>query len=175
MLDTLELFTLFLIALAIVARPLGLWFLPLAQGRAPACIATADRWLLKVFGLKPDAQENWRDYALSVLLFHVLAYVALVAVLLAQGCLPGNPAGLPGVPFVTALHTAASFISGTAWQAYSPETTLSLLSQAIGIGVAQFVSTASGIAVAFVVMRGFALSATNVLGNFWVDLLRILL
>ena len=174
MLDTLELFTLFLIALAIVARPLGLWFLPLAQGRAPACVATADRWLLKVFGLKPDAQENWRDYAFSVLLFHVLAYVFLVAVQLAQGCLPGNPAGLPGVPFVTALHTAASFISGTAWQAYSPETTLSLLSQALGIGVAQFVSTASGIAVAFVVMRGFALSATNVLGNFWVDLLRIL-
>ena len=73
---------------------------------------------------------------------------------------------------MTALHTAASFVSGTAWQAYAPETTLSLLSQAIGIGVAEFVSTASGIAVAFVVMRGFALSATNVLGNFWVDSFR---
>lgn len=175
MLDTLELFTLFVIALAIVGKPLGLWFLPLAQGRAPDCVATADRWLLKAFGLRPDAQENWRDYALSVLLFHVLAYVFLVTVLLLQGHLPGNPDALPGVPFVTALHTAASFISSTAWQAYSPETTLSLFSQAIGIGVAQFVSTASGIAVAFVVMRGFALSATNVLGNFWVDLLRILL
>ena len=117
MLDTLELFTLFVLALAIIGRPLGLWFLPLAQGRAPACVATADRWLLKAFGLRPDAQENWRDYALSVLLFHVLAYVFLVAVLLLQGHLPGNPDGLPGVPFVTALHTAASFISGTAWQA----------------------------------------------------------
>ena len=175
MLDTLELFLLFLLTLALLARLLGLWLLPLAQGRAPACVATADRWLLKAFGLKPDAQEGWRDYALSVLLFHVLAFVFLTAVLLAQGHLPGNPAGLAGVPLVTALHTAASFVSGTAWQAYAPETTLSLLSQAIGIGVAEFVSTASGIAVAFVVMRGFALSATNVLGNFWVDLLRILI
>ena len=63
MLDTLELFLLFLLTLALLARLLGLWLLPLAQGRAPACVATADRWLLRAFGLKPDAQEGWRDYA----------------------------------------------------------------------------------------------------------------
>ena len=174
MLDTLELFLLFLLALTLVGKPLGLWLLPLAQGRAPTFLARPDAWLLRAFGLRPDAQESWLEYALSLLVFHVLSFLFLMGVLLLQGHLPGNPAGLPGVPLVTAFHTAASFMSGTAWQAYSPETTLSLLSQAIGVGVAQFTSTASGIAVAFVVMRGFVLSATNVLGNFWVDLLRIL-
>lgn len=175
MVDTLEIFLLFFLALVLLTRPLGRWLLPLAQGRAPQPVAAVDALILRLFGLRPDEQSSWRAYAVSLLLFHALAFFFLTAVLLLQDRLPGNPANLQGVPLITALHTAASFVSGTAWQAYAPEETLSLLSQTLGISVAQFVSTASGIAVAFAVMRGFSWSATNVVGNFWVDLVRILL
>ena len=118
---------------------------------------------------------NWKKYTISVLIFSGIGLVFLFLLQLFQGFLPGNPQGLPGVKWDLSFNTAASFITNTNWQAYSGESTLSYLTQALGLTVQNFVSAATGIAVLFALIRGFMRVKTDGLGSFWVDMTRIII
>lgn len=158
---------------------IGLFFLILVAG-APllgayiAWIFSDDRPLPIPF-FRASVYENamnWKQYATSVLVFGVLSFVVLVSLQLFQGVLPLNPQGLPGVPFWLAVNTAVSFVTNTNWQAYSGESTLSYFVQMVGLGVQNFVSAGTGIAVMVALARSLRREKTSDLGNFWRDLLR---
>ena len=118
---------------------------------------------------------NWKKYAVSVLIFSGIGLVFLFLLQLLQGVLPGNPQGLSGVKWDLSFNTAVSFITNTNWQAYSGESTLSYLTQALGLTVQNFVSAATGIAVLFALIRGFIRVKADGLGSFWVDMTRIVI
>ena len=128
--------------------------------------------LYRLAGIKPEAEQRWLQYAVSFLLFHALAILALYALLRLQLVLPLSSPDLPSVSPDLALNTAVSFVTNTSWQSYAGETTLSYLSQMAGITVHSFLSAASGIAVAIAFIRGFARRRLATIGNFWVDLTR---
>ncbi|HYO25730.1 MAG TPA: potassium-transporting ATPase subunit KdpA, partial [Lacipirellulaceae bacterium] len=117
-------------------------------------------------------EMNWREYALSMLAFNFVGFVALYALLRLQGALPLNPQGFAGATPDLAFDTAISFVSNTNWQSYGGETTLSYLSQMLGLTVQNFVSAACGMAVLIALVRGLARHNTSTIGNFWVDLVR---
>lgn len=173
MISTIELLLLFLLALALLTKPVGLWMLPMAEGRAPACVQRIDAALLRFLRIDPAREQTWATYAVSLVSFNVIGVAALYLLLRVQGYLPLNPEGFAGMAPDQAFNTAISFVTNTNWQSYGGETTLSPLSQMLGLTVQNFVSAATGIAVAFVVMRGIARSETHELGNFWADLVRI--
>ncbi len=118
---------------------------------------------------------NWKQYTVSVLIFSGIGLVFLFLLQILQGVLPGNPQGLPGVKWDLSFNTASSFVTNTNWQAYSGESTLSYLSQSLGLTVQNFVSAATGIAVLFALIRGFIQVKTSGLGSFWVDMTRIII
>ena len=118
---------------------------------------------------------NWKKYTVSVLIFSGVGLVFLFLLQILQGVLPGNPQGLPGVKWDLAFNTSASFVTNTNWQAYSGESTLSYLTQSLGLTVQNFVSAATGIAVLFALIRGFIKVKATGLGSFWVDMTRIII
>jgi K+-transporting ATPase ATPase A chain len=122
--------------------------------------------------VKPEAEQSWYHYAISLLVFHAIGTVALYVLLRLQSALPLNPEDQSAVAPDLALNTAVSFVTNTSWQSYGGETTLSYLSQMAGIAVQSFLSAASGIAVVIAFIRGFARRRSNNIGNFWVDLTR---
>lgn len=172
MFSTFLLLAVFLGLLFIITKALGSWILPIAQGSAPHGLGCVDSVLLQTFGIK-NTQQSWYEYAVCLLVFNALGLVALYLLLRFQGSLPWNPQGLPSLDADLALNVAISFVTNTNWQSYSPETTMSYFSQMVGLTVQNFVSAATGICVAFVVMRGFARRETQELGNFWIDVVRI--
>ncbi|MFD2308164.1 potassium-transporting ATPase subunit KdpA [Enterococcus termitis] len=127
--------------------------------------------------LGPTAQKPMtaKQYGASVLFFSLFSFVLLLVMLLTQGILPLNPEQLPGMSLSLAFNTAASFVTNTNWQAYAGENSLSIFSQAFGLTVQNFVSAGVGIAVLFVLLRGFMNRSIKHLGNFWQDLTRIIL
>ena len=129
----------------------------------------------KVMHIHKDEQMDWKKYAASVLIFSGIGLIFMFLLQLLQGVLPGNPQGLSGVKWDLSFNTAASFVTNTNWQAYSGESTLSYLTQALGLTVQNFVSAATGIAVLFALIRGFIKVKTNGLGSFWVDMTRIVI
>lgn len=132
-----------------------------------------DRWLLAAAGVDPDDEMTWGRYATALLLFSGAGFVVVFLMQLMQGILPLNPDHLPKVGSALAFNTAVSFVTNTNWQSYSGETTLSYLTQMLGLGVQNFVSAAAGIAVMAALLRGFARHSTTTIGNFWADLVRI--
>lgn len=118
---------------------------------------------------------TWKQYLSSVFLFSGIGFVFLFLLQLLQGALPGNPQGLAGTSWHLAFNTAASFVTNTNWQSYSGESTLSYLTQAVGLTVQNFVSAATGIAVLFALIRGFTRVKAKGIGSFWVDMTRIVL
>src|SRR5262249_33923216 len=114
-------------------------------------------------------------YAVGVLLFNLVGFLALYALQRLQGGLPFNPQSFPGVPPDLALNTSVSFVTNTNWQAYGGESTMSYLVQMAGLTVHNFVSAATGIAVAIALIRGFSRRSAQSIGNFWVDLTRTVL
>lgn len=164
--------TTFMLVLFFVTKPLGLWIEPMAMGRAPGFVARVDQMILGLFMVK-DRQQSWWEYGLSLLAFNIAGLVLLYALLRLQGFLPFNPEGLGAVSADQAFNTAVSFVTNTNWQSYGGETTMSYLSQMAGLTVQNFVSAATGICVAFVLMRGFAQRQTASVGNFWADLIRV--
>ena len=130
--------------------------------------------LWRLCGITPRDMD-WRRYLLAILAFNLLGIALLFILLLAQGSLPLNPQGFPGLRWDLALNTAVSFVTNTNWQAYSGESSLSYLSQMAGLGVQNFLSAASGIAILFALTRAFSRHADAALGNAWVDLWRITL
>jgi potassium-transporting ATPase potassium-binding subunit len=146
-----------------------------ANTRAPGdrVFLPVENLVYRALGTDPESSWSWRSYALAVLVFGMLSTLLLYAILRLQGVLPLNPTHAPGMSPALSFNTAASFVTGTNWQAYEGETAASYLSNMAGLVVAQFTAGAVGIAVALAVVRGIAGKARTV-GNFWVDLTRSL-
>jgi K+-transporting ATPase ATPase A chain len=168
-------FTLILLALT---GPVGGWLFRLYEGRRTplhAVLGPVERGFYRAAGIDPGAEQNWRRYALSMLLFNALGLAFLYAVQRLQGVLPLNPQGFGAVGEHLAFNTAVSFVTNTNWQSYAGEATLSHLTQMLGLGVQNFLSAATGIALAFAFIRGFARRETSGIGNFWADVTRVTL
>ncbi|MEM0552413.1 MULTISPECIES: potassium-transporting ATPase subunit KdpA [Aeromonas] len=120
-------------------------------------------------------EQDWKSYTLSLLAFNGAGFGLLFLILMAQGLLPLNPQQLPGLNWQLAFNTAVSFMTNTNWQAYSGEASLSYFSQMVGLTTQNFVSAATGAAVAVAMFRGIARQQTTHLGNFWLDLVRFCL
>ena len=134
-----------------------------------------ERPLYRLAGVDPREEQSWLGYALALLAFNLAGVLVLYALQRLQGGLPLNPAGMAAVPPELAFNTAVSFVTNTNWQNYGGETTMSHLTQMAGLTVQNFVSAATGVAVAVAVIRGFARVSARKIGNFWVDLTRITL
>ena len=161
-----------------MAKPVGLWLFALYEGRETPLtrvLGPVERGFYRLSGIDPAREQTWRQYALAMLMFQFVTALLTYAVLRLQGVLPLNPRGLPGLSADLAMNTAISFVTNTNWQAYSGESTLSNLSQMFALVPHNFLSAATGIAVAFAVFRGFARAQTQTLGNFWADITRITL
>jgi K+-transporting ATPase ATPase A chain len=168
----------FLAVLAFLAWPLGRWLAAVADGRLPRWLAPARRiesGLYRFAGVDGNASMGWKHYALGLLAFNVLGVLAVYALQRLQGLLPLNPQGMAGVSPDSSFNTAISFVTNTNWQGYGGESTMSYLTQMLALTVQNFFSAASGIAVAYALIRGFAARSTGVIGNAWADLTRITL
>ncbi|MGX5712257.1 potassium-transporting ATPase subunit KdpA [Sphingopyxis terrae subsp. ummariensis] len=168
----------FVAILAVLAKPMGLWLFALYEGRATPLhriLGPVERGFYRMAGIDPTEEQGWRRYALHMLLFNLALLLFTYAVLRLQGVLPVNPQGFGAVGADGAFNTAVSFTTNTNWQWYSGETTLSNLSQMLGLTIQNFLSAATGIAIAFALFRGFARRETGTIGNFWADTTRITL
>ncbi len=134
-----------------------------------------ERGLYRVAGTNEKEEQHWTTYALAMLLFNLAGFTVLYLVQRLQGGLPFNPQGLGAVEPTSAFNTAVSFMTNTNWQGYGGETTMSYLTQMAGLTVQNFVSAATGIAIAVALIRGFSRASGKTVGNFWVDLTRITL
>ena len=160
-----------IVLLALAYVPLGDY---LAAVLTPTRHTRLERGLYRLFGVNPDGEQNARSYATAVLAFSLLSILLLVAILSWQPLLPFSR-GMAGMSLPMAINTAVSFVTNTNWQSYAGESTLGYTAQAAGLTVQNFVSAAVGIAVAAALLRGLAARQTTALGNFWVDLTRIVL
>lgn len=169
---------LYLAILVILAIPLGAYIKKVMDGEKTflsRILTPCENAVYKVMRIKKEEEMSWKKYAVSVLIFSGIGLIFLFLLQLLQGVLPGNPQNLPGVKWDLAFNTAVSFVTNTNWQAYSGESTLSYLSQALGLTVQNFVSAATGIAVLFAMIRGFIKVKSTGLGSFWVDMTRIII
>jgi potassium-transporting ATPase potassium-binding subunit len=140
-----------------------------------SALAPLERAIYAACGVDPGKQQHWTQYTLAMLATNAVGWVILYAILRLQHLLPWNPEGMPAVSADLAFNTAVSFVTNTNWQAYGGETTLSYFSQMAGLTVQNFVSAATGIAVAVAVIRGFAGRSARAIGNFYADLVRSVL
>ena len=131
-----------------------------------------ERGLYRLAGVRADAEMGWKQYAIAVIVFNVLGVIAVYALQRLQGALPLNPQGFGAVSPDSSFNTAISFVSNTNWQGYAGESTMSYLTQMLALTVQNFASAATGIAVVFALIRGFARHSARTIGNFWVDLTR---
>ncbi|MDM0035193.1 potassium-transporting ATPase subunit KdpA [Variovorax sp. J22P271] len=172
------LLALFLTVLGLLAWPLGRYLALLCNGALPRWMQRVETPLFRLAGTSPGQPMHWRPYALALLGFNAIGALALYGLQRLQAVLPLDPAGLAAVSPDSSFNTAVSFVSNTNWQGYAGESTMSYLTQMLGLTVQNFFSAATGIAVAFALARGFAARSTDgrgVVGNFWVDLTRITL
>ncbi|GAP06042.1 K+-transporting ATPase, KdpA [Anaerolinea thermolimosa] len=164
--------------LLILVKPLGSYMARVYQGERTflsPVIAPIERFMLKIAGVKSNVEMTWKTYALTVLLFNLVGFFFLYLLLRFQQFLPLNPQALGSISPQLAFNTAVSFVTNTNWQSYSGETTMSYLSQALGLSVQNFLSAATGMAVLIALIQGLTGHSTNRLGNFWVDLIRSVL
>jgi potassium-transporting ATPase potassium-binding subunit len=169
------LLVLFLGVLVLCTKPLGSYIADIMEGRPNFASRLGGRFealIYRVCGIEPGHEMAWSEYAIALLLFNLLGAFLVYALLRLQAFLPLNPQRFPGVSGDTAFNTAVSFITNTNWQSYSGESTLGYLAQMAGLAVQNFLSAATGIAVAIALIRGFARHGTKTIGNFWVDLTR---
>ena len=161
--------------LLLLVKPFGTFMARVFQGERTLLtpvLRPCEQCLYRLCGVNPDEEMNWQRYAWAMLLCNLVLGVALFALLLLQHRLPFNPQQQPAFTWQLALNTAVSFTTNTNWQNYSGEQAASYLTQMLGFTVHNFVSAATGIAVAIAAVRGFARRTTALLGNFWVDLTR---
>jgi potassium-transporting ATPase potassium-binding subunit len=135
-------------------------------------MAPVERVFYKLSGVDPTREQSWLVYTMAMLAFSVVGFLSLYALQRLQSVLPLNPQGFDPVPAGLAFNTSLSFVTNTNWQNYSGETTMSHLVQMLGLTVHNFVSAATGLAMAFALVRGFARAESATVGNFWVDLTR---
>ncbi|MBZ5587657.1 MAG: potassium-transporting ATPase subunit KdpA [Acidobacteriia bacterium] len=158
-----------------LAKPLGLYMARVYEGRScglDRVLGPVERLLYRASGVKAGEEMNWTQYAIAMLLFNFLGFLVLYMLQRLQGVLLANPQHLSAVAPDLAFNTAISFVTNTNWQNYSGEQTMSYLTQMFGLGVQNFVSAASGMAVLAALIRGIVRRTASTLGNFWVDLVR---
>ena len=135
-------------------------------------LAPVERGLYRVSGIRSDQEQHWLGYAMAMVVFHMVGFVFLYGLIRLQPLLPLNPDGMGAVAPDLAFNTAVSFVTNTDWQNYGGETTMSYLVQMLGLTVQNFLSAATGIALAVAMIRGFARASAKSLGSFWVDVTR---
>ncbi|WP_338558966.1 potassium-transporting ATPase subunit KdpA [Paraclostridium sordellii] len=163
----------FILLVLLLAKPLGIYISKVFKNEKvflSKIIRPVERFIYKVLKVNEKEEMNGREYTISLISFSILSLLFVLFLQMAQYLLPLNPEKLANVRWDLAFNTAISFVTNTNWQAYSGETTLSYLSQMIGLTVQNFVSAAVGISVLMVLIRGFKRSKISKLGNFWVDL-----
>jgi K+-transporting ATPase ATPase A chain len=168
----------FVAILLVLTKPVGTWLFALYEGRRTPLhlvLGPVERGFYKLSGIDPAQEQGWRRYAVHMLLFNVGLMLFTYAVLRLQGVLPGNPQGLARLSPHLAFNTAVSFTTNTNWQSYGGESTMSNLSQMLGLTIHNFLSAATGISLAFALFRGFARREVKTIGNFWADVTRITL
>ena len=153
--------------------PVGMLLSRMISGKLPGWMRRAEAPLYRLGGTSADQSMNWSQYALALLAFNTLGVFAVYALQRLQFSLPLNPAAMAAVSPDSAFNTAVSFVTNTNWQGYSGESTMSYLTQMLVLAVQNFFSAATGMAVVFALIRGFASRSTGVIGNFWVDVTRI--
>ncbi len=166
---------LFSAVVILLVKPFGAYMTTVFSGEhslLSPVLGPVERAFYRLSAVDERSDQNWVTYAVSMLLFSVVGFVSLYALMRLQGVLPFNPAGQSAVEEGLAFNTAMSFDSNTNWQSYVPETTMSYLVQMAGLTVHNFASAATGIALAVALIRGFARRSAKGIGNFWVDLVR---
>ena len=165
----------FCFLIVLLTKPLGGYMTLVFTGERNALspvLRPIERVFYRVAGIDTTQEQHWLSYTLSVMLFHIGGFVILYALLRLQGVLPLNPAGQGAVEPGLAFNTAVSFITNTNWQNYGGESTLSYLTQMLGLTHQNFLSAATGIAIAVAVIRGFSRASARSVGSFWVDVTR---
>jgi K+-transporting ATPase ATPase A chain len=171
----LALIAIYLVVLLLLVKPLGSYIANVMEGRPiwPLRMgARLEGFVYRVSGIDPSAQMGWKRYTLSLLVFNTLGALAVYALQRLQLWLPLNPQGFASVSPDSSFNTAVSFVTNTNWQGYSGESTLSYLTQMAGLTVQNFLSAATGIAVAVALIRGFTRHSAQSIGNFWIDMVR---
>jgi potassium-transporting ATPase potassium-binding subunit len=168
---------LYLVVVLLLVKPLGSYMADVFADtdKAPwmrRIGAPIERMLYRVSGIRADEEMSWTRYSLAMIVFNIAGLLVVYALLRLQAWLPLNPQHMDNVPADLAMNTAISFATNTNWQAYSGESTLSYLTQMLGLGVQNFLSAATGIAILIALIRGFTRRTSNTIGNFWVDLTR---
>ncbi|MDD1724575.1 MAG: potassium-transporting ATPase subunit KdpA [Methanospirillum sp.] len=166
---------LFFLVLFLLVVPLGRFMARVYEGKKTLIsplIDPLERWILRISGISPDDEMDWKTFASSLLLFNLLGILAVFLLQELQQYLPSNPLSLGAVSPDLAMNTAVSFATNTNWQAYAGETTLSYFTQMVGLTVQNFLSAATGMAVFVALIYGFTRKRTSTIGNFWVFLLR---
>jgi K+-transporting ATPase ATPase A chain len=135
-------------------------------------LSPVERVFYKLSGVDPAREQSWFVYTVAMLAFSIVGFLSLYALQRLQSALPLDPQGFDGVPVDLAFNTSISFVTNTNWQNYAGETTMSHLTQMLGLTVHNFVSAATGLAMAFALVRGFSRAESPTVGNFWVDLTR---
>lgn len=178
MTQTILQYVMYLGILVLLAIPLGIYIGKVMNGEKvllSKLLSLCEKLIYKVLGINKEEEMTWRRYSISVLIFSGVGFIILFLIQILQGILPGNPEGVGSLSWDLAFNNAVSFITNTNWQSYSGESQMSYLTQALGLTVQNFVSAAVGIAVLFALIRGFAKVKETGLGNFWVDVTRVLL
>jgi potassium-transporting ATPase potassium-binding subunit len=166
---------LYLAVLIALARPLGSYMARVYEGEPillRRVFGPVERLAYRLAGVREDGEMSWKQYAVAMLAFSLAGLLVVYALQRSQGALPLNPQRLAATTPDLAFNTAVSFATNTNWQSYSGETTLSYLTQMLGLTVQNFVSAASGMAVLIAVVRGFTRRSSATIGSFWVDLTR---
>jgi K+-transporting ATPase ATPase A chain len=169
---------LYAVLVILIAKPFGGYMTRVFNGeRTPLrlVLRPLEVGIYKVCGVREDEEQYWVSYAVAMLAFSFAGFVLMYAIQRLQNVLPFNPQGQDAVSPDLAFNTSVSFLTNTNWQSYVPETTMSYLTQMAGLTVHNFVSAATGIVLAIVLIRGFARRSARTLGNFWVDLTRCVL
>lgn len=166
---------LYLVVLIGLAKPLGQYMANVYEGRptlARRLFGPVERGICRLIGTREDEEMDWKTYAVAMLLFNVAGFAAVYLLQRLQGALPLNPQGFAAVSADSSFNTAVSFATNTNWQGYGGETTMSYLTQMLGLSVQNFVSAATGMATLVALTRGLARRSSTTVGNFWVDMVR---
>ena len=166
---------LYCVVIVLLVKPFGGYMTRVFTGERTflsPVLSPVERVFYELSGVDEKSDQNWLTYAVSMLLFSLVGFASLYALMRFQAMLPFNPAGQSAVEEGLAFNTAMSFDTNTNWQSYVPETTMSYLVQMAGLTVHNFMSAATGIALAVALIRGFARRSAKGIGNFWVDLTR---
>jgi K+-transporting ATPase ATPase A chain len=168
-------FVIFLVVIIAVTKPLGIYITRIFSNERTflsGILAPLERLIYRLCRIQPDQEMRWTLYSISMIGFSAVSMILLYLIMRLQNILPFNPAGMPPVAPDLSFNTAVSFTTNTNWQAYSGESTMSYFTQMAGLAFHNFTSAAVGICIAVAVVRGFARSSAQTLGNFWADFIR---